>query len=52
MYGLFLRTGRFDDQLYVQEVDALERVRHAFDTTRAGSVGIGTRAREDRVFTL
>ena len=47
-----LRTGRFDGQFYVHEIDALERVRHAFEATRARSVGIGTRAREDRIFAL
>ena len=47
-----LRTGRFDDQFYVHEVDALERAWQAFEATRARSVGIGTRTREDRIFAL
>ena len=47
-----LRTRRFDDQFYVQEIDALERVRRAFEAARARSVGIDTRAREDRIFAL
>ena len=37
-----LRAGRSDDQFYVQEVDALKRIRGAFEATCARSVGIGT----------
>ena len=48
----FLRAGGFDDQFYVKEIDALERVRRAFDCSSACGVRIGTRAREDRIFAL